>query len=56
MILSSTCRVACSTPNFVRMTLPTRDQAVEVLRRIDQVLARLRPQAQPQAVAAQIAR
>lgn len=30
-------------PNFVRMTLPTRDQAVEVLRRIDQVLARLRP-------------
>lgn len=29
-------------PNFVRMTLPTRDQAVEVLRRIDNVLVRMR--------------
>ncbi len=30
-------------PNFVRITLPTREQADEVLRRIDHVLAQIRP-------------
>jgi len=39
-------------PNFVRVTLPTREQSDEVLRRIDIVLAQMRPTVAPLLAAA----